>query len=177
MHKDVKTQTHVGSEVRHLLADSGSEHAHSSSRSRPHIRELGHGATEDLVLSYSSTRILATPLGLNSSAISCRTSFPKSHQSKISFSETSLDQTCARYHRKKFSNLRELKPGNLVEKPTPPKQEKKKKKRKRIDPQIKEQLKKMLMISKNAIQAQVVSFPPNGIDCEQLNVVITLVEV
>ncbi len=28
-----------------------------------------------------------------------------------------------------------------------------------------------------AIQAQVVSFPPNGIDCEQLNVDITLVEV
>jgi hypothetical protein len=27
------------------------------------------------------------------------------------------------------------------------------------------------------IQAQVVSFPPNGIDCEQLNVDITLVEV
>jgi hypothetical protein len=79
--------------------------------------------------------------------------------------------------------LRKLKSGNLVEKPTPPKQEKKKekntpeKKRKRIDSQIKEQLKKMLMISKNAIQAQVVSFPPNGIDCEQLNVVITLVEV
>jgi len=28
-----------------------------------------------------------------------------------------------------------------------------------------------------AIQAHVVSFPPNGIDCEQLNVDITLVEV
>jgi hypothetical protein len=28
-----------------------------------------------------------------------------------------------------------------------------------------------------AIQAQVVSFPPNGIDCEQLNVDITLIEV
>jgi len=28
-----------------------------------------------------------------------------------------------------------------------------------------------------AIQAQVVSFPPNGIDCKQLNVDITLVEV
>jgi hypothetical protein len=28
-----------------------------------------------------------------------------------------------------------------------------------------------------AIKAQVVSFPPNGIDCEQLNVDITLVEV
>jgi hypothetical protein len=28
-----------------------------------------------------------------------------------------------------------------------------------------------------AIQAQVVSFPPNGIDCEQLNVDITLVKV
>jgi hypothetical protein len=28
-----------------------------------------------------------------------------------------------------------------------------------------------------AIQAQVVSFPPNGIDCEQLNVDITVVEV
>jgi len=28
-----------------------------------------------------------------------------------------------------------------------------------------------------AIQAQVVSFPPDGIDCEQLNVDITLVEV
>ncbi len=28
-----------------------------------------------------------------------------------------------------------------------------------------------------AIQTQVVSFPPNGIDCEQLNVDITLVEV
>jgi hypothetical protein len=28
-----------------------------------------------------------------------------------------------------------------------------------------------------AIQAQVVSIPPNGIDCEQLNVDITLVEV
>ncbi len=28
-----------------------------------------------------------------------------------------------------------------------------------------------------AIQAQVASFPPNGIDCEQLNVDITLVEV
>jgi hypothetical protein len=28
-----------------------------------------------------------------------------------------------------------------------------------------------------AIQAQVVSFPPNGIDCEQLNVDITLVEI
>ncbi len=28
-----------------------------------------------------------------------------------------------------------------------------------------------------AIQAQVVSFPPNGINCEQLNVHITLVEV
>jgi hypothetical protein len=28
-----------------------------------------------------------------------------------------------------------------------------------------------------AIQAQVVSFPPNDIDCEQLNVDITLVEV
>jgi hypothetical protein len=28
-----------------------------------------------------------------------------------------------------------------------------------------------------AIQAQVVSFPPHGIDCEQLNVDITLVEV
>jgi len=28
-----------------------------------------------------------------------------------------------------------------------------------------------------AIQAQVVSFPPNGIDCEHLNVDITLVEV
>jgi hypothetical protein len=28
-----------------------------------------------------------------------------------------------------------------------------------------------------AIQAQVVSFPPNGMDCEQLNVDITLVEV
>ncbi len=28
-----------------------------------------------------------------------------------------------------------------------------------------------------AIQAQVVSFPPNGIDCEHLNVNITLVEV
>jgi len=27
------------------------------------------------------------------------------------------------------------------------------------------------------IQAHVVSFPPNGIDCEQLNVDITLVEV
>ncbi len=27
------------------------------------------------------------------------------------------------------------------------------------------------------IQAQVVSFPPNGINCEQLNVDITLVEV
>jgi len=27
------------------------------------------------------------------------------------------------------------------------------------------------------IQAQVVSFPPNGIDCKQLNVDITLVEV
>ncbi len=28
-----------------------------------------------------------------------------------------------------------------------------------------------------AIQAQVVSFPPNGIDCEQLHVDITLIEV
>jgi hypothetical protein len=28
-----------------------------------------------------------------------------------------------------------------------------------------------------AIQAQVLSFPPNGMDCEQLNVDITLVEV
>jgi hypothetical protein len=28
-----------------------------------------------------------------------------------------------------------------------------------------------------AIQAQWVSFPPNGIDCEQLNVDITLVKV
>jgi hypothetical protein len=32
-------------------------------------------------------------------------------------------------------------------------------------------------VAGTAIQAQVVSFPPNGIDCEQLNVDITLVEV
>jgi len=32
-------------------------------------------------------------------------------------------------------------------------------------------------VTSAAIQAQVVSFPPNGIDCEQLNVDITLVEV
>jgi hypothetical protein len=131
MHKDVKTQTHVGSEVRHLLADSGSDHAHSSSRSRPHIRELGHGATEDLVLSHSSTRILATPLGVNSSAISCRTSFPKRHQRKISFSETALDQTCARCNRTNFSTLRELKSGNLAEKPWRPNSKKKRRENKK----------------------------------------------
>jgi hypothetical protein len=32
-------------------------------------------------------------------------------------------------------------------------------------------------VTSAAIQAQVVSFPPNGIDCKQLNVDITLVEV
>jgi len=56
--------------------------------------------------------------------------------------------------------LRELKSENLVEEPTPPKQEKKKKKR--IDPQIKEQLKKMLMISKK-MQFQV------GSNCVRAN--------
>jgi hypothetical protein len=33
------------------------------------------------------------------------------------------------------------------------------------------------VVTSAAITAQVVSFPPNGIDCEQLNVDITLVEV
>jgi hypothetical protein len=33
------------------------------------------------------------------------------------------------------------------------------------------------VVADATIQAQVVSFPPNGIDCEQLNVDITLVEV
>ncbi len=33
------------------------------------------------------------------------------------------------------------------------------------------------VVASAAIQAQVVSFPPNGIDCEQLNVDITLIEV
>jgi len=117
MRNDIETQTHIGPEVRHLLAHRGSEHSHSSPRSRPYIRELGHGATDDLVLSYSTTRILATPLGVNSSGISCRTSFPKRHQPKISFSETSLDQTCARCNRTNFSSLRDLKSGNLAEKP------------------------------------------------------------
>jgi hypothetical protein len=32
-------------------------------------------------------------------------------------------------------------------------------------------------VAGTAIQVQVVSFPPNGIDCEQLNVEITLFEV
>jgi hypothetical protein len=32
-------------------------------------------------------------------------------------------------------------------------------------------------VTRAAIQAQVVSFPPNGIDCEQFNVDITLVKV
>jgi hypothetical protein len=32
-------------------------------------------------------------------------------------------------------------------------------------------------VTSATIQAHVVSFPPNGIDCEQLNVDITLVEV
>jgi hypothetical protein len=131
MRNDIETQTHIGPEVRHLLAHRGSEHSHSSSRSRPHIRELGHGATDDLVLSHSSTRILATPLGVNSSAISCRTSFPKRHQRKISFSETALDQTCARCNRTNFSSLREQKSGNLAEKPWRPSSKKKKRENKK----------------------------------------------
>jgi hypothetical protein len=117
MRNDIETQTHIGPEVRQLLAHRGSEHSHSSSRGRPHICELGHGATDDLVLSYSPTRTLAAPLGVNSSAISCRTSFPKRHQPKIYFSETSLDQTCARCNRTNFSSLRDLKSGNRAEKP------------------------------------------------------------
>jgi hypothetical protein len=32
-------------------------------------------------------------------------------------------------------------------------------------------------VASAAIQAHVVSFPPDGIDCEQLNVDITLIEV
>jgi len=131
MRNDIETQTHIGPEVRHLLAHRGSEHSHSSSRSRPYIRELGHGATDDLVLSYSTTRILATPLGVNSSAISCRTSFPKRHQPKISFSQTSLGQTCARCNRTNFSSFGDLKSGNLAEKPCAQTVKKKKEKTKR----------------------------------------------